>query len=139
MNVLQEAAQSLRKAMKNVDYGLDDSFCDSESLKKSWEGTGIPDEWLTFYSSLFGIRRMAMVKEHMTQLSNDIFNCEDDVDDNEVFEDDDNEFRIDDDEENLDDCSDLEDEDDEEFFYDENFDGEKYEKRHLSSRLIKEN
>ena len=58
MDVLKEAGESLRKPMKKVDFGLDDSFCDSESLKKSWKITHIPDEWLTFYSSLFGIRKM---------------------------------------------------------------------------------
>ena len=28
MDVLKEAGESLRKAMKKVDFGLDDSFCD---------------------------------------------------------------------------------------------------------------
>ena len=47
-----------------------------------------------------------MVKEHMTKLSDGIFNDEDDVDNDEVFEgDDENEIHTDDDEEDVDDCS----------------------------------
>ena len=79
-----------------------------------------------------------MVKEHMTKLSDGIFNDEDDVDNDEVFEgDDENEFHIDDDEEDVDDCSALEDEDDEEYFCEEDYGGDKSEQRNFSSRSIK--
>ena len=63
LNILKSAGESLRQSIKEVDFGLDDSFCDAPSLKRSWENTAIPDDWMTFYSALFNIRRITIDKK----------------------------------------------------------------------------
>lgn len=54
----------MNKAAKQVEYGLDDTFCDAEELKHSWENTPMPnDEWLTVCSALYDIPKSVMAKE----------------------------------------------------------------------------
>ena len=52
-NILREAGIQLREALLNVDFGLQDSFCDSTDLKESWENSKMPSPLLTFFSALF--------------------------------------------------------------------------------------
>ena len=35
-DILKEAASQIREALLNVDFGLQDSFCDSNDLRESW-------------------------------------------------------------------------------------------------------
>ena len=54
-DILKEAASQIREALLKVDFGLQDSFCDSNDLRESWETTPIPDCLLTFYSVLYSV------------------------------------------------------------------------------------
>lgn len=61
-NTVRDAGDILRKALLKVDFGLQDKFCDSENLETSWTGTKIPDALLTFFSSLFGVRKALLMQ-----------------------------------------------------------------------------
>ena len=52
---IKAAALQLRKLLIDVDFGLQDSFCDSADLKASWENTLMPAHLLTSFSTLFEI------------------------------------------------------------------------------------
>ena len=43
-------AKVIRSKLLNVDFGLQDKFCDAEELKHSWRTTKIPDELLIFFA-----------------------------------------------------------------------------------------
>ena len=57
--------------MKNVTFNLDDKFCDGDVLKESWENTPMPDQLLTFFSSLFNIHRSLLLKFEMISMMED--------------------------------------------------------------------
>ena len=58
------AAKVIRSKLLNVDFGLQDKFCDVEELKHSWRATKIPDELLIFFAELFNIKKTTMLKEY---------------------------------------------------------------------------
>ena len=43
VNVIKEGAVTIREALGNVDFNLNDKFGDAHELKSSWERTAIPD------------------------------------------------------------------------------------------------
>ena len=47
---VKSAAQTIRDKLLNVDFGLEDKFCDAEELKLAWKTTKISDEVLAFLS-----------------------------------------------------------------------------------------
>ena len=65
MNVVKTCGEILREVLKKVDFKLDDKFCDGHDLKQSWETTAIPDQLLTYFFSLFEIKRSRMLKIEM--------------------------------------------------------------------------
>ena len=56
MNVIRLADEILKEALEKVDFKLDDRFCDGNELKDSWRTTRMPDQLLTFFLALFGIK-----------------------------------------------------------------------------------
>ena len=54
-DIIKEAASEIRKALLKVDFGLQDSFCDSNDLHESWEKTRMPECLLTFLSVLYNV------------------------------------------------------------------------------------
>lgn len=46
-------ALKLREVIKKVDFDLDDRVCDHLDLREAWENIRIPDELLSFFSTLF--------------------------------------------------------------------------------------
>jgi hypothetical protein len=76
MNVIKSCGETIRDALKKVDFKLNDKFCDGYELKKSWEQTQIPDVLLTFFAALFGIKKSRMLKIEMINM---MLNNEDDV------------------------------------------------------------
>ena len=52
LNIMREAGQHLRSLLKEVNFGLGDTFCDAAELQDSWEKTQMPDGLLTFFSAL---------------------------------------------------------------------------------------
>lgn len=62
-NVYSECGKGMREDIKQqVDFNLEDSFCDSNDLKESWERTRMPDSMLTFFSALFDIPKHKLFK-----------------------------------------------------------------------------
>ena len=85
------AGKILRKSLKETDFGLDDDFCDAEGLKKSWEETQIPNDWITFYSSIYNLRRLAIQKEKSKSKSSwldEVYDDDKDDDSDEDYDDD---------------------------------------------------
>ena len=79
LDAVKQVGETLNEAAKQIDYGLDNKFCDAEELRHSWENNPMPDEWLTFYSALYDIPKSLMAKIEMMQISAD----NDDVDSDE--------------------------------------------------------
>ena len=48
---VKSAARTIRDKLLNVDFGLQDKFCDAEELKLAWRTTNIPDEVLAFFQN----------------------------------------------------------------------------------------
>ena len=44
-----------------VDFGLNDRFCDAEELKHPWSTTRMPDELISFFSTLFNIKKTTLL------------------------------------------------------------------------------
>lgn len=61
-DIMREAGTQLRKVLKDVDFGLQDSFCDSTDLKSSWEGTIMPAPLRTFLAALFKVPKYKLFK-----------------------------------------------------------------------------
>ena len=50
---LVQSAKILRDSIMEIDFGLQDKFCDKHDLEKSWENIVIPPPVLTFFAVLF--------------------------------------------------------------------------------------
>lgn len=57
-NILKESGLIIRKAIQKVDFDLEDKFYDESTLKNSWETLYMPNEVLTFLSSLIFQRKI---------------------------------------------------------------------------------
>ena len=68
-DIMREAGLQLRKDLKVVDFGLEDSFCDSNDLKESWERTRMPDSMLTFFSALYNIPKHKLFRSKAKEFS----------------------------------------------------------------------
>jgi len=77
-DVVRSAGEILRNTFSEVDFKLADRFCDGNELRESWEKTPMPDQVLTFFGALFGIKRSRMLKIEMLEMVNG------DSDDDEV-------------------------------------------------------
>ena len=55
VNVMKEAAEIIREALKRADFNLNDKFGDAYELVSSWEGTAMPDCLMSFFSSLLKV------------------------------------------------------------------------------------
>ena len=42
--------------MLNVDFGLQDTFCDAHDIESAWNGTEVPADVLRFFGALFNFR-----------------------------------------------------------------------------------
>ena len=71
LDKIKSAAKSIRTALKQVDFKLQDRFSDAEELKQSWLNTKIPDELLTFFSELFDIKKTKLIEEYHNETVSD--------------------------------------------------------------------
>ena len=62
LDVMKKSGEQLRQSLLDVDFGLDDKFCDADDLKDAWENTIMPSELSTFFSSLFNIPKHKLFK-----------------------------------------------------------------------------
>ena len=53
LDSIESAAQTIRSKLLNVDFGVQDTFFNSEELKLAWRKTKIPDEVLAFFFRTF--------------------------------------------------------------------------------------
>ena len=85
LNVIKEAAITIRKSPLEVNFGLDDSFCDAQQLKQSWRETKIPSSLVTFFSALFNISSTKLMKsETSPEIDNDILDNPEDEDEDDT-------------------------------------------------------
>ena len=52
IDCVKNAAEHIRKVLLNVDFGLEDKFCDAQELKDSYSNTQIPDLLLSFFCNI---------------------------------------------------------------------------------------
>ena len=64
IDTIKWAANILQQSLFSVDFGLKDKFCDAEELKYGWRNTKVTDEFLTFFSELFNIKKAALSKNY---------------------------------------------------------------------------
>ena len=67
LDCVKNTAEHIRKVLLNVDFGLEDRFCDAQELKNSYSNTQIPDVLLTFLASLFNVNRTMLMKESLEE------------------------------------------------------------------------
>ena len=75
---VKSAAQIIRDKLLNIDFGLQDKFCDAEELKLAWRTTKIPDELLVFFSEPFNINKITLLKDY--------YNEDDEIDKTQIDE-----------------------------------------------------
>ena len=68
LDIIKQAGEILNHAAMKVDYGLEDKVCDASELRKSWNDTHIPDEWLTFYSAVDRVPKSTIARVNEIQL-----------------------------------------------------------------------
>ena len=62
-NVLRNAGRLIRsKLLKEVDFGLEDSFNDKEDLVDSWESTRMPESLIEFFSGLMNMSKADLIR-----------------------------------------------------------------------------
>ena len=103
-NIMQECGKTLRHILMKVDFGLQDSFCDSADLRASWENTLMPPPLTTFLAALFNVPAYKLFQSNSKDLEDieDLLNGDNDDDNDEDDDDDD-----DDDDGDLNDDRDL--------------------------------
>ena len=61
-NVWRTPGRLIRsKLLKEVDFGLEDSFNDKEDLVDSWESTRMPESLLEFFSGLMNMSKADLI------------------------------------------------------------------------------
>ena len=61
---VKSAVQTIRDKLLNVDFGLQDEFCDAEELKLAWKTTKISNEVLDFFSELFTVKKTMLLEDY---------------------------------------------------------------------------
>lgn len=52
-NVIKESAKIIKQSLYQINFDLEDKFCDENNLSIAWDGMQIPSPLLTFFSELF--------------------------------------------------------------------------------------
>ena len=85
-NLFREAGLQMAKDFDNVDFGLQDTFCDAADLLDSWKKTKTPDSWITFCSALCSHPKHKLFQSKARDFSdmmNDMTHEEGDIEDDE--------------------------------------------------------
>ena len=72
LNIAKQAGKMIRMALKQVDFGLQDSFCDSNDLNDSWDQTRMPECLIEFFTSLLNMRKSDLIGSNRNSLVDDI-------------------------------------------------------------------
>ena len=81
-NIMKSAASMIRMSLLEVDFGLQDKFCDAEELSISWERSIIPEEIVTFFTTLFNVKQTNLLTIYKSTevIDNDITDDSEDID-----------------------------------------------------------
>ena len=66
LNLLKKAGEVIRKQLQQVDFGLNDSFCDCNDLKDSWSTTRMPETLVEFFSGLLKVSKADLIRPDET-------------------------------------------------------------------------
>ena len=81
-DIRKSAALSLHHAILEESFVLDDKLCDDDDLETSWKKKKNSDKFMTFFSTLFNIKKSLMLADPVfneTHLQSPDF-VEDDID-----------------------------------------------------------
>ena len=67
IDCVKNAVQYIRKVLLNVDFCLEDKFCDAQELKDSYSNTQIPDVFLSFFATLFNINQAMLMRKSLEE------------------------------------------------------------------------
>ena len=60
-NRAKQVGELIRKKLLEVDFGLEDKFCDSADLKDAWENTRMPETLIEFFSGLLNVSKSDLI------------------------------------------------------------------------------
>ena len=66
LNIAKQAGKMIRDALKKVDFGLQDSFCDSDDLNDSWNQTRMPECLIEFFTTVLNTRKADLISSNRT-------------------------------------------------------------------------
>lgn len=69
MNIVKVAAVQLQTALREIDFGLNDSFRDGADLKQSWENAITPSSLITSFSALFNVSKYKLFTSPVINLN----------------------------------------------------------------------
>ena len=84
LDSIKSAALDIRRALLDVDFGLNDKFCDADELKDSWKNPQVLEVLLSFFATLFNIKKTSLAKYDFDSGSDPLHDDEKEEDDNPV-------------------------------------------------------
>ena len=73
LDATKNIAEKLRKSFLEIDFELNDKFCDGEDLLGSWDNLPLTDEILTFLGTLFTINPEKLLPKYPEKYPSDYF------------------------------------------------------------------
>ena len=73
LDTTKNVAEKLRKSFREIDFDLNDKFCDGEKLLGSWNNLPLSDEILTFLGTLFNINPAKLLPKYPKKYPSDYF------------------------------------------------------------------
>ena len=73
LDTTKNVAEKLRKSFLEIDFDLNNKFCDGEDLLGSWDNLSLSDEILTFLGTLFNINPAKLLPKYPKKYSFDYF------------------------------------------------------------------
>ena len=73
LDTTKKVAEKLRKSFLEIDFELNDKFCDGEDLLGSWDNLPLSDEILTFLGTLFNINPAKLLPKYPKKYPSDYF------------------------------------------------------------------
>ena len=64
LDTTKNVAEKLRRSFLEIDFDLNDKFCDGEDLLGSWDNLPLSDEILTFLVTLFNINPAKLLPKY---------------------------------------------------------------------------
>ena len=68
IDVVKTAAIEIRKSLLDINFRIENSFCDAHQLKQSWKETKIPEILLSFFAASFNISCTKLMRSEIQAL-----------------------------------------------------------------------